>query len=144
TSNPESKATNSSLRSRAQASSLRGQVKRPCSKRLAHTHSPLPSQTNTLTRVRWRLVNTNQWPESGSSLSTDWVRAKSWLKPARKSTGAVATKTRVAVEQLNIGPGVVRAWTRAHRAPGAVSNLRAGTARRPTGSHRAQKAARSK
>ena len=51
----------SSLRIRAQLRlPLRGQEKRPFSKRLAQTQSPLPSQNKTLTRLRSWLVKTNQ------------------------------------------------------------------------------------
>src|SRR5438128_2638368 len=103
TSNPESSAISSSLLRRAQlCCPLRGQEKRPCSNRLAQTHKPLPSQNNTFTRLRSWFVNTNQCPDKGSSFNTDCVSAKSALKPARRSTGAVATNTRVPEEQLNI------------------------------------------
>src|ERR1051326_4371176 len=74
TSSPESKAKSSSLRIRALGSSALGQVKRPFSKRLAQTQSPLPSQNNTFTRLRSWLVNTNQCPESGSACRTDCRR----------------------------------------------------------------------
>src|SRR6476659_732545 len=109
TSRPEIKARNSSLRKHALDSSGWGQEKRPFSKRLAQTQSPLPSQNKTLTRLRSWLVNTNQCPERGSCWSTDLVSAKSRLKLARKSTGAVATNTRVPEDQFNIGAKIVRA-----------------------------------
>ena len=44
-----------------------------------------------LTFGSWVLLKRNQWPESGSCWSTDWVSAKSRLKLPRKSTEAVAT-----------------------------------------------------
>src|SRR5712692_8616471 len=43
-----------------------GQRKRPFSKRLAHTHIPLPSHTSAFKRVRVRLENRNTCPLSGS------------------------------------------------------------------------------
>ena len=57
TSSPLSSIANSSGRITTQLPSVAaGQRKRPFSKRFAHTHSPLPSQTNTFRRVRDRVT----------------------------------------------------------------------------------------
>ena len=68
----------------------------------AHTHSPLPSQTKILIRVRFRLVNTKRCPLSGSSPSVSRTKPKSPSNPIRMSVAPVATNTRVAVARPNM------------------------------------------
>src|SRR5208283_647100 len=89
-----------------------GHPKVPLSKRLVHTHSPEPSQTNSRSRVRLRFVNTKKWPESGSCCNTLCTRAYSPLKFCRISTGSRATKMRVAVDGLSMTGAPSSATTR--------------------------------
>src|SRR5690606_3980369 len=85
---------------------------------------PLPSQNKILMRLRWRLLKTNQWPESGSCCNTDCVSAKSRLKLPRRSMGVVATNTRVATERFSSMTTVVESKWRASHAPDGQSRHR--------------------
>jgi len=69
TSKPQTNAVSSSGRNEVLDCSLTGQLNRPRSSRFARTQSPLPSQHRILSRLRRRLVKTNQWPDKGS-----WAR----------------------------------------------------------------------
>ena len=69
---------------------------------LAQTHNPEPSQNRIFSRLRRRLMKTNQCPEIGSCASTVCVSAASRLKLPRRSTGCNATKTRVVEDRFSM------------------------------------------
>src|SRR5688500_18391941 len=68
-----------------------GQEKRPSSSRFASTHTPVPSQYKSFSRVRSRLMNANTAPLFGSSWSCSLTALQSPLKDLRMSTGCTAT-----------------------------------------------------
>ena len=69
--------------------SLHRHENRPCSRRFANTHRPVPSQYSTFARIKLRLTNKNSSPLSGFRPSFCSTTAISPSNPLRMSTGSV-------------------------------------------------------
>src|SRR3954467_11145972 len=82
---PPTSNTNSSWLSTTFPCSLAtsGHRKRPFSSRFAHTHSPLPSQNSSFSRLRGALENTKTCPLRGSPNNRSRTRPYSPSKPLR-------------------------------------------------------------
>jgi hypothetical protein len=92
---PSNSVSRSSLYSnRRSAPVRRGPLIVPCSKRLANTHAPESSYTNTFSLLRRRLQNTKRSPRTGSPFMSLRPMPESPLKDFRMSVGPVAKKTR--------------------------------------------------
>ena len=94
--------------SRALISSRSSAAKVPASSRLYSSQNPSRSHTSIFTRLRWRLKNTNTWPDNGSWRRTSCTCALSRSNDRRRSVAPRATKTRTdtgSVSMWSAGPG---------------------------------------
>src|ERR1700730_17327043 len=94
--------------SRALISSRSSTAKLPASSRLYSSQNPSRSHTSSFTRLRWRLKNTNTWPDNGSWRKTSCTCALSRSNDRRRSVAPRATKTRTdagSVSMWSAGPG---------------------------------------
>lgn len=84
-SNPSSSSPNCAAVSETAPSCACGQIKRPCSKRLANRHSPPLVHHKALSKCPRRPRNKNTCPENGSPASTVCTFAAKVSKPQRMS-----------------------------------------------------------
>src|SRR5690606_19449970 len=82
--------------------------KRPFSRRFASTHTPVPSQYSSFSRVRSLLMKQNTAPLFGSSASCSATALHSPLNCLRMSTGCTATKIRTAAGKASIASAAQR------------------------------------
>ena len=103
-SRPSISAANCAADNRITPSSMRGQRNLPPSSLLANRHSPVPSQKISFT-LSARLARKQKiTPENGSAFNCSCTSAASPSIPLRKSTGFVATRTRIGPGGISIPP----------------------------------------
>lgn len=86
-----------------QCSSDFGQINRPLCKRRWHNHTPVPSHSNTLMRLRARLQNIKAEPAQGACCKDCCTSIDKPSMPRRISTGSAANQI---FPGLAINPGI--------------------------------------